>query len=106
MWLGHHSPAFTLETYVHLLPDDLPEPTFLDVTTQRKTVDPAENWPKNGQRPMEPTARLVKVSFSRMRPFDSPGLVNDDYVIPELDRTSGPPGQWLDSRTGRCRRRR
>jgi len=25
-WLGHHSPAFTLETYVHLLPEDLPDP--------------------------------------------------------------------------------
>lgn len=30
-FLGHHSPAFTLATYVHLLPDDLPEPTCLDV---------------------------------------------------------------------------
>lgn len=30
MVLGHHSPAFTLETYVHLLPDDLPDPDFLD----------------------------------------------------------------------------
>jgi integrase len=29
-FLGHHSPAFTLAVYVHLLPDDLPEPTFLD----------------------------------------------------------------------------
>jgi integrase len=28
--LGHHSAAFTLDTYVHLLPDDLPEPVFLD----------------------------------------------------------------------------
>jgi hypothetical protein len=28
--LGHHSPAFTLAVYVHLLPDDLPEPDFLD----------------------------------------------------------------------------
>jgi hypothetical protein len=28
MFLGHHSPAFTLSTYVHLLPDDLPEPEF------------------------------------------------------------------------------
>lgn len=27
--LGHHSPAFTLATYVHLIPDDLPEPRFL-----------------------------------------------------------------------------
>jgi integrase len=26
VWLGHHSPAFTLATYVHLLPEDLPEP--------------------------------------------------------------------------------
>lgn len=26
--LGHHSPAFTLSTYVHLIPDDLPEPRF------------------------------------------------------------------------------
>jgi integrase len=29
-WLGHHSPAFTLATYVHLLPDDLPDPAFMD----------------------------------------------------------------------------
>src|SRR5262249_24963388 len=34
MWLGHHSPAFTLATYVHLLPDDLPEPSFLDSPTR------------------------------------------------------------------------
>jgi integrase len=25
-FLGHHSAAFTLDTYAHLLPDDLPEP--------------------------------------------------------------------------------
>jgi integrase len=25
IFLGHHSPAFTLATYVHLLSDDLPE---------------------------------------------------------------------------------
>jgi hypothetical protein len=30
VWLGHHSAAFTLATYVHLLPEDLPEPDFLD----------------------------------------------------------------------------
>jgi integrase len=28
MWLGHHSPAFTLSTYVHLLNDDLPAVDF------------------------------------------------------------------------------
>ena len=25
-WLGHHSPSFTLDTYVHLLEDDFGEP--------------------------------------------------------------------------------
>jgi integrase len=29
MFAGHHSPAFTLERYCHLLPDDLPEPPVL-----------------------------------------------------------------------------
>jgi integrase len=33
VWLGHHSPAFTLATYVHLLPDDLPNAAFLDELT-------------------------------------------------------------------------
>ena len=37
MWLGHHSPAFTLAVYVHLLPDDLPSPNFLDTLTQATT---------------------------------------------------------------------
>jgi integrase len=38
MWLGHHSPAFTLATYVHLLPDDLPDPAFLDRITSGETA--------------------------------------------------------------------
>jgi integrase len=33
IWLGHHSPAFTLATYVHLLADDLPNTDFLDQLT-------------------------------------------------------------------------
>lgn len=28
--LGHHSPAFTLSVYVHLLPDDMPDVAYLD----------------------------------------------------------------------------
>ena len=38
--LGHHSPAFTLETYVHLLPDDLPEPTFATPAGMRPAAVP------------------------------------------------------------------
>ena len=42
MWLGHHSPAFTLETYVHLLLEDLPDPAFLDKLIRRPTVEAAK----------------------------------------------------------------
>jgi integrase len=31
IWLGHHSPAFTLAVYVHLLPEDVPALDVLDV---------------------------------------------------------------------------
>ena len=29
-WLGHHKASFTLDTYIHLLDEDVPAPTFLD----------------------------------------------------------------------------
>jgi integrase len=34
-WLGHHSAAFTLATYVHLLDGDLGEPLTLSVAPIR-----------------------------------------------------------------------
>jgi integrase len=33
VWLGHHSAAFTLDVYTHLLPDDLPDADVLDDLT-------------------------------------------------------------------------
>lgn len=48
-WLGHHKPSFTLDTYVHLLPEDVPEPTFFDALAaggdklgDQKPPNPAE----------------------------------------------------------------
>ncbi|HSH21046.1 MAG TPA: hypothetical protein VK992_00315 [Candidatus Caenarcaniphilales bacterium] len=32
-FLGHSDPGFTLRRYVHLLPEDLPETSFLDDVT-------------------------------------------------------------------------
>lgn len=29
-FLGHHKPSFTLDVYVHLIDEDVPEPTFMD----------------------------------------------------------------------------
>lgn len=40
MWLGHHSPAFTLATYVHLLPEDLPDPAFFEELTPPSPQSP------------------------------------------------------------------
>jgi len=55
MWLGHHSPAFTLATYVHLLPDDLPDPAFLDqLTANAGVAQPAATLGT------EPTMRLLQ----------------------------------------------
>mgnify|MGYP001413589819 CR=1 FL=1 len=48
MMLGHHSPAFTLSTYVHLIPDDLPEPDFAGraVAAEQRGADlPAPRGP-------------------------------------------------------------
>ncbi len=45
VWLGHHSPAFTLGTYVHFLDDDLPSADFLDGVTaggNREAISPTE----------------------------------------------------------------
>jgi integrase len=43
VWLGHHSPAFTLERYVHLLPADLPDPPALGLPVSRpQTEEPKQ----------------------------------------------------------------
>jgi integrase len=39
-WLGHHSPAFTLATYTHLLNDDLGEPLTLPQSASKVQAQP------------------------------------------------------------------
>jgi integrase len=46
-WLGHHSPSFTLDTYVHLLDDDLGEP--LGGTTTNTTTYNGRETGANGE---------------------------------------------------------
>lgn len=45
IWMGHHSPAFTLDTYVHLLPDDLPDPDGFECDI---VEPPAREWDATG----------------------------------------------------------
>lgn len=40
--LGHHSPAFTLATYVHLMPDDLPDADLLEALPASGRAESAE----------------------------------------------------------------
>jgi len=39
-WLGHHSPSFTLDTYVHLLDADLGDPIELERIQDRSGASP------------------------------------------------------------------
>ncbi len=45
-WMGHHSPAFTLATYVHLLSDDLP-PSPFDAQVGNKRATEATETDRN-----------------------------------------------------------
>jgi integrase len=48
VFLGHSDPAFTLRTYIHLLPEDLPEPWGdNEVTTGAAATDRNEAEPRN-----------------------------------------------------------
>jgi hypothetical protein len=63
VWLGHHSPAFTLAAYVHLLPDDLPDPGFLDAVTgdNTGTTQPTE---------IDRNTKLFEVAENRTTPTE------------------------------------
>jgi integrase len=51
-WLGHHKPSFTLDTYVHLLDEDVPEPAFFDeLAGAASSPPPAE--PEGDELPRE-----------------------------------------------------
>jgi predicted benzoate:H+ symporter BenE len=41
-WLGHHSAAFTLSVYVHMLSDELPDADFWDTPGVPLVSPPAE----------------------------------------------------------------
>jgi integrase len=59
--LGHHSPAFTLSVYVHLLPDDLPDVAFLDDVTKPGGQTTGQTEPSQTQ-PDEIPAEVAKVA--------------------------------------------
>ena len=49
-WLGHHKPSFTLDTYISLLDEDVPAPTFFDQLTGRdpSVTRPGLSQPNSG----------------------------------------------------------
>jgi hypothetical protein len=54
-WLGHHSAAFTLATYVHLLDGDIGEPLELPtVTTWVTTPPPSSGQPESESAHLQP----------------------------------------------------
>jgi integrase len=63
-WLGHHRASFTLDTYVHLLPDDVPEPLFFDrlpaagrpAARGDALPSPGSSGRRSPERPLEATS--------------------------------------------------
>jgi Phage integrase family len=53
-WLGHHKPSFTIDTYVHLLEQDIPEPIAVAGG--------------NGWQPDPPKSAETTVSARRRKP--------------------------------------
>jgi integrase len=49
-FLGHSDPGFTLRTYVHLLPEDLPTPRFSALPSSSAGEHPPEELPKHRER--------------------------------------------------------
>lgn len=55
-WLGHHSASFTLETYVHLLDERLPEPVDLGLELGTGGNQVATSAASGGHRDSQPLA--------------------------------------------------
>lgn len=63
--LGHHSPAFTLTTYVHLLPDELGEPLSLSAELVGNT------WATEGTE-LEQSPAIAELAFARNKLMQGP----------------------------------
>jgi hypothetical protein len=62
-WLGHHKSSFTLDTYVHMLDEDVPEPTFFDALATA-CDHPATTEARNGPKP-NTASELENLPISR-----------------------------------------
>jgi integrase len=76
-WLGHHKPSFTIDTYVHLLEDDIPDPSFLDATTT------AARWATGGQPDPQrtPETRAPVTAVISRNGADSPDSARQPEVL-------------------------
>jgi integrase len=57
-WLGHHSPAYTLATYVHLLEDELGDPLELPNESEHVLADPTGTNGRSAAAPRRTTNPL------------------------------------------------
>lgn len=59
-WLGHHSPGFTLATYIHLLSgDDVPDAAFFDSITHGSRKGSRTDPNKPAKRAARPRAKIA-----------------------------------------------
>ena len=65
VWLGHHKASFTIDTYTHLLPDDLPDPAFFDALTASATQGGNKGATQEAEKGRNATRRLTPKTLQR-----------------------------------------
>jgi hypothetical protein len=67
-WLGHHKPSFTLDTYVHLLDEDVPEPVFFDALCDLDVTQTSRNGRDASERVEGENALPTRETVNSSRP--------------------------------------
>jgi len=88
-WLGHHKPSFTLDTYVHLLPDDRGEPLDLAAELARGG---------NGVAPRPPEASRNGAPAIAPEPVFQSGFASPAEAGRNGGEGSQPEGRGFESR--------
>lgn len=71
VWLGHHSPAFTLASYVHIVSGDLPNPGFEDpfsIELDGDRMRPPSDSPAQLNTQGRDSVQLIPLSLFASRP--------------------------------------
>jgi hypothetical protein len=97
LWLGHHSPAFTLAVYVHVLSDELPASPFepvVGIRGERDRPRPGEK-PRRSSQPKPPDPPSACPTWFSTSRSDSNGRPADSKSLGAVSPLFGQAGNPL-----------